>query len=227
LAEGETIMKAGLIAALLAGGCALIFDLWSARADTIVYNNGGPTNIGGLPVGPAVNSGDDFVIAGGATITGVGFYYQNPNDNGNLNGAITFALFSDSGGAPGIFLASGGGQNVQTTDSGLPACCGLGNAFLATFDLPFDFVAAPGVTYWLALTGAGGAQFFWLSSAHIPANARFGPGPPINPGIPPTDLAFFLTSDVAAVPIPPAMALFATGLAGLGWLARRRKKQAA
>jgi uncharacterized protein (TIGR03382 family) len=34
-------------------------------------------------------------------------------------------------------------------------------------------------------------------------------------------------ANATAVPIPPAMALFATGLAGLGWLARRRKKQAA
>jgi hypothetical protein len=32
---------------------------------------------------------------------------------------------------------------------------------------------------------------------------------------------------VAAVPLPAALPLFATGLAGLGWLARRRRKQAA
>jgi hypothetical protein len=31
----------------------------------------------------------------------------------------------------------------------------------------------------------------------------------------------------AAVPVPAALPLFATGLAGLGWLARRRKKQTA
>jgi len=34
-------------------------------------------------------------------------------------------------------------------------------------------------------------------------------------------------ADPAAVPLPSAMALFATGLAGLGWFARRRRKQAA
>ena len=34
------------------------------------------------------------------------------------------------------------------------------------------------------------------------------------------------SADASAVPIPPAVALFATGLAGLGLLARRRKKQA-
>jgi uncharacterized protein (TIGR03382 family) len=32
---------------------------------------------------------------------------------------------------------------------------------------------------------------------------------------------------VDQVPLPPAMALFATGLAAFGWLSRRRKKQAA
>jgi hypothetical protein len=31
---------------------------------------------------------------------------------------------------------------------------------------------------------------------------------------------------VSAVPIPPALPLFASGLAGLGWLSRRRRKQA-
>jgi hypothetical protein len=33
--------------------------------------------------------------------------------------------------------------------------------------------------------------------------------------------------DVPPVPLPPAFALFASGLVGLGWFARRRKKQAA
>jgi hypothetical protein len=33
--------------------------------------------------------------------------------------------------------------------------------------------------------------------------------------------------DAAATPIPAALPLFATGLAGLGWLARRKRKQAA
>jgi hypothetical protein len=32
---------------------------------------------------------------------------------------------------------------------------------------------------------------------------------------------------VTNTPLPAALPLFATGLAGLGWLARRRKKQAA
>ena len=35
-----------------------------------------------------------------------------------------------------------------------------------------------------------------------------------------------LTSFEAAVPIPAALPLFASGLAGLGWLSRRRRKQA-
>jgi hypothetical protein len=37
----------------------------------------------------------------------------------------------------------------------------------------------------------------------------------------------YTISQISEVPLPPALALFATGLAGLGWLARRRKKQAA
>ena len=37
----------------------------------------------------------------------------------------------------------------------------------------------------------------------------------------------FTLADVVATPLPAALPLFATGLAGLGWLARRRRKQAA
>lgn len=41
------------------------------------------------------------------------------------------------------------------------------------------------------------------------------------------DNIFALDNINATVPVPAALPLFATGLAGLGWLARRRKKQAA
>ena len=35
-----------------------------------------------------------------------------------------------------------------------------------------------------------------------------------------------VTSDVAPVPLPATLPLFASGLIGLGWLSRRRRKQA-
>jgi hypothetical protein len=41
------------------------------------------------------------------------------------------------------------------------------------------------------------------------------------------DVTLFEAAGPSEVPIPPAAALFATGLAGFGWLARRRKKQVA
>jgi hypothetical protein len=46
-------------------------------------------------------------------------------------------------------------------------------------------------------------------------------------GLDSVDVEFVHGPDVAAVPIPGALPLFASGLAGLGWLARRRRKQAA
>jgi hypothetical protein len=42
-----------------------------------------------------------------------------------------------------------------------------------------------------------------------------------------TEDAFVSMQSPLATPLPAALPLFASGLAGLGWLARRRRKQAA
>jgi hypothetical protein len=82
-----------------------------------------------------------------------------------------------------------------------------------TIALPFTATTIPGAvysSYHLYITSttnglAGGGYVYTLGTAPCPECAPPPPG----------------------VPVPPAAALFVTGLAGLGWLARGRRKQAA
>jgi hypothetical protein len=93
---------------------------------------------------------------------------------------------------------------VQTTEGG--AFTQLGGLITATCVFPGGFVAGPDLCGWNAPVG----------------QTRFGVAVQAVTG------DELLTSvSTAAVPVPPALALFATGLGGLGLLGRRRKKKAA
>src|SRR5436309_2229793 len=94
---------------------------------TVVYNNGLPDTTNGYSIHGSNSTADDFMLTSPAVITSVGFYFQNYQGITGWNGIVDYAIYADSGGAPGLALAYGTAQNVVAVDSGLPWCCG-GNA---------------------------------------------------------------------------------------------------
>jgi len=149
---------------LVAGLLALIFYVPSASADlVVVFDNGLPNTDNGFYILGTDETRDDFTIADGATITHVTFYFQNYNGITDWNQDITYNFWDARTG--GNLLATGPGLNVTPVDSGLPWCCGGGNAWKVDFDLQTPFDASAGATYWLGLTGAtGGSDAWWVTA---------------------------------------------------------------
>src|SRR3974390_2141554 len=81
--------------------------LVSAKADTVVYNNGAPTDA--LPLGPGNNiayfiGAEDFTLASTEGITAVRAWLYG--DSGYA-GSIAWAIYTNTASAPGAVLASG------------------------------------------------------------------------------------------------------------------------
>ena len=156
----------------------------------------------------------------------MGFYFQNYNGITGWNLDISYNIRADSSGSLGSILASGVGQNLVAVDSGLPWCCGGGNAYLVTFNLQSPFNATGGTTYWLELTGASGSapDAWWVTananSTHT-GYSNFGGGYQ-DVG---QQFAFFLTDTpfASGVPEPSSYALVLGGLSFLGCMAVRRR----
>lgn len=146
---------------------ALILALAASAYGGIIYDNGGPTTQDGYSVRDPSFSADDFTLSSSSQIHGAGFYFQNYDGITGWNRDIVYAILTGNAGAPGAVLVTGAGQNLRVVDSGLPWCCGGGNAYLVTFDFVSPFNATGGTTYWLALGGATGSasSAWWVTAA--------------------------------------------------------------
>jgi hypothetical protein len=166
---------------------------------------------------------------------------------------IPFSFTNTIGNTPGTVTgeivgvaASGFSQATSVNILSAPAALGL--------TLPLDILSEPGGTFTLDLADffltSGGAisQAAIVITAnytlpdYFPQNWTFCLAVNVADYCSSTPSGAFLTngsgglrvvSDVSptfassAVPVPGALSLFATGLAGLGWFARRRRKQTA
>lgn len=211
-------MKRITIGATLA--MAMLWGIAGAASAAMIYDNGGPSTQTGLPIKPFTTA-DDFTLAATAAIQSVGFYLQTSTGIAGWSQNVNYAFMSDAGGIPGVVLASGAAQNVVTTDSGLPWCCGVEHAYLVNFDLQNSFTANGGTTYWLQLSGATGTSpgIYWVTTAGgVGTNAAYFGGARGGD----YQVAFNLSGTALSTqaPEPAGVALAGLGLVALA-LARR------
>jgi hypothetical protein len=202
---------------------ATLLPVQPSNAD-LIFDGGAPDLVNGFDVTVYLTA-DDFVFQTPSKITDGHFWTLE----GGIpwDGTLDWVIFDDSNGSPGQSISSGTGINVQKSATG------NGVFGLAEFEYGFDFdipiLLEAGTRYWFALHLADTfrvADIFWettssnfgeFGASNFMGNLAWNQAFQQNH-------AFFLTgSPTIPVSEPATWALFAAGLAGLGWMSRRRK----
>ena len=166
-----------------------------------------------------VNPGD--IVAGVTFSTAPGALYSfNLDSNYFFSGALLSSLRST------------GTRDLTVSFDSPQAGFGFDTSFLMrSFDVTINFVSGPSQTFSYAFPlPAALAEYYptffgWESSAADITSVIIGSNLTGTSGLN-FALDNFAFSAAATTPVPAALPLFATGLAGFGWLARRRRKQA-
>jgi hypothetical protein len=209
----------------------LVMGLAGLLQAGVIYDNGGPNTDNGYSIKDGASVADDFTLTNSSAIAAVGFYFQNYNGITGWNQDVIYAFRADNGGSPGNVLATGAGANLVAVDSGLPWCCGGGNAYLVTFDLQAPLLATSGVRYWLELTGATGSagSAWWVTAdANSTLNGLIRNGPQGQWNDYGAHFAFYLMDDGQGplpggeIPEPGTSLLLGLGLAAVAAFRLRR-----
>ncbi len=154
-------------------------------------------------------SGSKFTTGAGGTIASMSVYFSSPSSGDQY----AYAIYADSGGAPGSYIASSG---VGTFGSG-------GGGW---YTLPITATLAPSTTYWLVFNASGGTgvNFYTGAGASDANNTSYAfhsgpdngfpatwPGGGAITGLNASIYATYTTGSVADVAIDPLGNLTATG----------------
>ena len=86
----------------------------------MVYDNGGPNGASGNEMSAWLQA-EDFVLSSDTHVTGVRFW--TIESSGIFDGSFAWSILSNTGGSPGVAIASGVSTATRTAQGS--GCCGL------------------------------------------------------------------------------------------------------
>ena len=191
-----------------------LFLAGAANAAVIYDNLGSAKQLVRIPISSFGPLYDSFSTGGsGFSLAGV----QLLLNASQVTGSISVALYQDNATSPGASLAAIGVLNDSALTSTLS---------VYGFTLSTPYALAANTRYWLGVSSGDGSSANWGWSLDQSATGVAGEYFANSNGVfssvnGPYQMAL---SDIAQVPVPGALLLFAPGLAGLAAIRRRFKK---